>query len=164
MSTAETVDDTNGAICHIAGSDATTATSMVANGHYIIWLPNGTWSSSADMTISAWADFDLVEDKYDIIYSPQQSVEILIKQFDDNLTQAVTWFQPKEAADGTYAGVRRYSAKDHIQGYSLSGTWSTRANFKACLGTSNPVILTGASSLAISAAALSLGVASLSWM
>ena len=81
MSSESVIDTANGAICHAVGADATTATSMAANGHNLIHIPSTDWAvGTITVDDTKWNGWKLTLDKYGLIYSPNQSTLVLTEQ------------------------------------------------------------------------------------
>jgi len=133
------MDNTNGAICHVATQAADTITGVAAQ--YLMHVPANTWSAPAVEGSFSPASLELTDAKYSRTYDPATATTDI---FYAGHYISVWWYQPKYAS--SYSLVARYGKANYVGAYCVYGTGSTTYFDAPSSGT----LLTGAVTLAVS--------------
>ena len=141
-------DSTNGAMCHVL-QVGVLSTSI--DKHYLMRIPYEKWVTSGIIEISS-ADVETYKYNYQTSYDP-----VAPHTDPTYIDVSASWYQPTQST--YYSGLRRYSANDLVQGYSLYAAAPDSFPFLIpCKGQPNATTLAYAASLLTSAALLVTGL------
>lgn len=143
-------DNTNGAVCFVAGVNSATGSGPRDFGAgYLLEVAPASWKPpalSASVTVSTGA---LTAGKYGIVRAPSAATA---NMFTLGYYASAEWYQPKYAS--SYTGIARYGKDDYVGAYCMQGAGST-SYFSAPAGSAK---LTGAVQLAASVLALGTAI------
>jgi len=137
------MDNTNGAICHVATQAADNIYGVAAQ--YLMHVPQNTWAPPSKSASVAPSSTALTDAKYSVTYDPTSATANV---YYAGHYISVWWYQPKYAS--SYTLVARYGKSNYVGAYCMWGTGSTSWFSPPASG----VLLTGAATLAASAVVL----------
>ena len=98
FSSYSTMDNRNGAICHIVKTDATEATSMALNGNKLYHLPDSVWkapSPNTSVLVSTLSTYDMsLHSKYGVYEYPSPTTMPEVSIMSSTVTVSASWYQP----------------------------------------------------------------------
>lgn len=143
-------DNTNGAVCFVAGVDTSTnAGPRDYAGGYLLEVANTLWKPPAKSAAVTTSSGELTGGKYGLSKDPSAAVA---RMYTQGYYASAEWYQPKYAS--SYSGIARYGKDDFVGAYCMQGVAAT-SYFSAPAGSAK---LTGAVSLAASVLALGTAI------
>lgn len=143
-------DNTNGAVCFVAGTNTATGSGPRDFGAgYLLEVAPATWKPPARSASVTTATGTLSGGKYGLTLAPSTATA---NMFTASYYASAEWYQPKYAS--SYTGIARYGKDDYVGAYCMQGASGT-SYFSAPAGSAK---LTGAVQLAASVLALGTAI------
>ena len=138
-----TMDNRNGAICHIVSVPTVTAavpadtsadaaaaviaaTSLDINGNNLYHLPDSAWKAPSPTTtvlVSTLSNYKMTDSKYGVSSDPQPSLAAEANIMSSTITVSASWYQPQWSTN--YLETRRFQRYNYVNTYAISNRVAT---------------------------------------